>query len=392
MKLVAFFSLDAAETPDGRVDLTHKIVDGLSLMARRWPGELVAVFSPRCRMDTNLDHAAFSRSELPFEVVVQESRRAARSELVRSAALVQLGVDHRHARIARACLLARVPYVVVAEYDLKTRLQIAAAEEESFARRARRMAWELRQEAVQRTVIAAAAGLQCNGVPAWDAWARLTPDPLLFFDSRVEPEMLATESDLAGRGTQRALRLAFSGRLIPMKGVQHLPALALRLRERGVPFTLRIWGSGPLEEELRREIAAHGLGDQVTMEGALPFAALMDVVRGEVDLFVCPHVQGDPSCTYVETLACGVPIVGFANDAWRGLLARTGAGWSVPLGDVEALARTVDQLATDRASIAARAARALDFAREHTFGATFARRMVHLEQIARASLGAARAA
>lgn len=378
VKLISFFSLDAALLPDGRVGLTHKIVDGIERMVRHWPGELVAVFAPRMRADTNLDQESFWPGELPFTVVVGEPAGEALAQLIEGAALVQTGVDYRHLRVARACRRAGVPYVMVAEYNLKTRLQIAAAEEESIARRVRRAAWEISQEARQRLAIVGAAGLQCNGTPAFEAWAGLNKNPLLFFDSRVHAELLATDDDAAQRGRNAELSLAFSGRFIPMKGVLHLPDVAVRLRARGVPFKLRIFGGGPLEAALRERVAHLGLEREVSLAGTLPFPQLMAEVTATIDLFVCPHVQGDPSCTYLETMACGVPIAGYDNDAWRGLLARSGAGWSAPLGDPAALADTVVQAAGQRRQLAEAAGRALAFARMQTFELTFERRMEHL--------------
>lgn len=389
MKLVSFFSLDANELPDGRVELTRKIVDGLELMARHWPGDLVTVFAPRTAPDTNLDHEAFSREALPFRVVILEPSSPAVGDLIRDAALVQIGVDYRHVRIARECRLRSVPYVMVAEYNLLTRLQIAAVEERKLARRARRMVWEISQEAQQRGCISDAAGLQCNGTPSYDAWSALCRSSLLYFDSRVLPTMLAREDDVKRRGSTSSLRLAYSGRLISMKGVQHLPDVAARLRERGVPFSMRIYGGGPLEPELRHRLMRMNLENAVTLEGTLPFPALMERVRDDVDVFVCPHVQGDPSCTYIETMSCGVPIAGFDNEAWRGLRSRSEAGWLAPLGDARALGDVVADLHDRRAELVERARRAVDFAREHTFDLTFARRGEHLRSLARPARRAA---
>lgn len=387
MKLVVFSSLDATALPDGKILLTRKFVDGVELMSRHWPGELVVALGPRTMADTNLDSEAWPLSSLPFSVVVIDARSPAVGRLVRDAALVQIGIDYRHVSVARLCRGLGVPYVVVAEYNLRTRLQIAAVEEQRLPKRARRMVWELSQEAQQRRVIAGAAGLQCNGTPTWDAWAHLNPQPMLFFDSRVQPSMLATLEDAGRRGREPVLQLAFSGRFVPMKGVLHLPGIASRLRDRGVRFVLHLWGGGPLEERVRAQVEELGLSERVRFEGNVPFEELMRRVRDEIDLFVCPHVQGDPSCTYLETLSCGVPIAGFANDAWRGLLERTGAGWSAPLrlsgGDEDALADVIAGLDKDRREIASRAARAVQFAREHTFAATFARRMEHLRSVAR---------
>jgi glycosyltransferase involved in cell wall biosynthesis len=123
------------------------------------------------------------------------------------------------------------------------------------------------------------------------------------------------------------------------------------------------------------------------MKGVLDFRTeLAPLVRDEVDLFVCPHVQGDPSCTYLETFACGVPMVGYDNEAFGGLMTYVDAGWRVPLGDPEAMASAILALDRDRAAIVAKARAARDFAREHTFEATCRRRMEHLRSCMTVSL------
>jgi glycosyltransferase involved in cell wall biosynthesis len=105
---------------------------------------------------------------------------------------------------------------------------------------------------------------------------------------------------------------------------------------------------------------------------------LVPFVKEWADVFVCPHRQGDPSCTYLETLGCGVPIVGYANEAFAGLVQHSQAGWLVPLDQPRRLASTIAELAADRAAIAAASARALDFGRRHRFETTFAARTQHL--------------
>src|SRR5687768_11766257 len=150
----------------------------MAATARGWDGEVVGVCAPRTSNDTNLDQRAWRREELPFRLVVRDPNQDV-TDLVKGASLVAIGVDYRHVSIARTCARLGVPYVVTAEYNLRTRLQIAGVEEERLDKRARRMLWEIRQEAKQRRVIAQAAGMQCNGTPSFDAWAKLNRDPLL---------------------------------------------------------------------------------------------------------------------------------------------------------------------------------------------------------------------
>ena len=79
--------------------------------------------------------------------------------------------------------------------------------------------------------------------------------------------------------------------------------------------------------------------DVVRLHGPVDFdEVLMPTLKERADVFVCCHRQGDPSCTYAETLGCGVPIAGFGNEALAALVEAHDIGWSVAMGDIAGLA------------------------------------------------------
>ena len=87
----------------------------------------------------------------------------------------------------------------------------------------------------------------------------------------------------------------------------------------------------------------------------------------EFDIFVCCHIQNDPSCTYLESFGAGLPIVGYANRMWRRLSEESGAGFCSTLGDPVAVADDVYRLASDLELLSTLSERARRFAIEHTF-------------------------
>jgi len=93
------------------------------------------------------------------------------------------------------------------------------------------------------------------------------------------------------------------------------------------------------------------------------------------------HRQGDPSCTYLETCACGMPIVGYNNQAHHGILASNNAGWAVKMNDIKGMADLIISLNNRRDEIKTKSLNAACFAREHTFEATFERRISHCVQV-----------
>jgi len=226
-------------------------------------------------------------------------------------------------------------------------------------------------------------GLQCNGTPTYDAFAHYSPAPSLYFDNRTTAELSASPADLDARfeslSRRHRLRLLFFGRLHAIKGVHHLIPLACALGKQGTDFELGIAGGGPLRDSVKAEIVEYGLQDQVKLLGTFDFEhELMPLLRHKVDLFVCPHLQGDPSCTYLETLCAGVPIVGYANEAWRALERLSAAGRLCPTARPQALAIMIAELSADRESLRQLADSALAFATQRVFEAEFGRRIEHI--------------
>jgi glycosyltransferase involved in cell wall biosynthesis len=67
----------------------------------------------------------------------------------------------------------------------------------------------------------------------------------------VTENILIAEGELAERAAAvkqgGPLRLLFSGRLVPMKGADHLVRVAVELRRLGVPFEMTVCGGGVLD-------------------------------------------------------------------------------------------------------------------------------------------------
>jgi glycosyltransferase involved in cell wall biosynthesis len=273
--------------------------------------------------------------------------------------------------------------VYVSENSLRTRLQWVRAEFGNPLLRLRRLVWETRSEIMMRRAISKASGLQCNGTPTFEAYKRLNSNPLLYFDSRVSRDLIVTVMEFEQRKREllanRPLRLAFSGRLAASKGADHLVAVADELRRLGVAFRMDICGDGELRSAIQTNVEIMALTSVVGLRSVLDFSdELMPFVRRNVDLFVCCHRQGDPSCTYLETMACGTPVVGYANEALTGIIEESGAGWATPLDKPKLLARKIMELNRQRAQVVSVSCMARDFAQRHTFEETFRRRIEHM--------------
>jgi colanic acid/amylovoran biosynthesis glycosyltransferase len=382
--LVILPSIGVIPHPDGQITITRKFLDGVAEIAKHWDGPVEVVLPPLAAATDNLDSVRVDPREfgISIKVIPFDDDTRITQELA-GAGIVLASVYYKLNNAAVWCGKVHVPCVYVSEYTLRTRLQILDAEVANPLRRARRRLWEYGQERRIKAALRRSAGVQCNGTPTFDAYQPICPDALLYFDGRVERGMLISPEALERRleylRTGRPLRLAFSGRLIRMKGADHLPLVAQELERRQVPFEMTICGDGALAESMRQQIRSLGLDECVRMRGVLDFASeLLPFVKEEVDAFVCCHRQGDPSCTYIETMSCGVPVIGYENEALAGILRRTPVGSGVPMDDLSALADTIARLNVDRESLAAMSRRALEFAAENTFEATFRKRIEHL--------------
>jgi colanic acid/amylovoran biosynthesis glycosyltransferase len=374
--------------------VTRKLLDGLRRYAELWPGPVRAILPPAERLPSALDPVEVRLRDLPFQLRTIPFDAPELREALRDAALVHWGPQHQLHDLADLLHAAGTPSVYCTEYSLETRQRIIAAAVANPLRRVRKRFWERGQERRIRRSIARVSGFEANGTPTFEAYRELNPRHLLFFDSRTTGELLIS-SEALERRLERAvdprhpLHFVFSGRLIEMKGALDLVEVAQRLRARGVPFRMSICGAGPLEGAMRSRVAREELEGRVNFRGVLPFAEkLMPFLKEEADVFVCCHGQGDPSCTYMETFACGVPIAGYLNEAFAGILRRVNAGWGTPLGDTKALASLLAHLHGRREELIARSRAARAFAADHTFERTFASRVAFFRSCAERAVAA----
>lgn len=276
----------------------------------------------------------------------------------------------------------------VIEYTHETRLQILMLDRQrGLLRRARGAVWLMQQERRRRRAFRAADGLQSNGFPTHDLYGPMNRNSMIYLDGRMSQRLFATEAEMVTREKRREkgapLRLIFSGRLETMKGAQDLMPVARGLLERGVDFTLDIFGTGSLQSEIAAEIARSGAETRIRLHAPVDFETkLVPFTRQEADLFLGCHRQSDPSCTYLEAMGCGVAVVSYDNRMWSRLNGESQAGWGVPLGQVEALAQQITFAAANPSQVTKCGRSALAFSSAHDFQSEFRQRMEHLARIA----------
>ena len=242
------------------VGLTHKFISGIQQFAERWPGPVRVLMQSTHKQSDDLDLVVQPKADLPFELTVASFNSLATQAVLSKASVVQLSLDCHQTHLSLLCRRLNVPCAFVSEYRIKTRFQIAQTEVRGL-----RLAVAMRGNLIKKRNFAARLLMptQFNAM-ASQLIARtpsLTPSPLLFFDTRTRLNHMATEAFIRRRSkvrrTSGVLRLAFSGRLIAMKGVDHLPMVAHHLRVLGRPFRLTICGAGAYETATREAVARY---------------------------------------------------------------------------------------------------------------------------------------
>ncbi len=155
------------------------------------------------------------------------------------------------------------------------------------------------------------------------------------------------------------LRVAFVGRLVPLKGVDMLLEAAAPLVRAG-RVAVDLIGDGPERDALLRQIAAERIGAGVTLHGWVDHARVQHLL-GRCHVLGFPSVREFGGGVVLEAMALGVvPVV--VDYAGPPELVSEGTGHLVPLGPrpaiVERFRRILERLADDPRPLAAMRERA----------------------------------
>jgi glycosyltransferase involved in cell wall biosynthesis len=138
------------------------------------------------------------------------------------------------------------------------------------------------------------------------------------------------------------------GRLVWIKGFDHLLAALARLKRSGVAFRARIIGDGPLFSPLRYSIADLGLAPEVTLTGPLaPEAVLAELAAADV-YALTSHEEGISNGA-LEAMAAGLPVVTTRAGGMAEVVRDGREGFVVHTRDLEALAARLGELLGDAA-------------------------------------------
>ncbi len=225
-------------------------------------------------------------------------------------------------------------------------------------------------ELATRKMMRKSAGIQCNGPAVFESYGNLSKNSFLYFDHRVDG--VAKEKDF----NKSSKSIAFSGNISPLKGSKYIADISWAIYNLNPEIVFYLIGDGVDRQDILEKGAPN-----IVYKGFMSYKDEWEpFVQENIDLMVMPHLQGDPSMTYYETLGQGVPIIGFSNETLDFLVSQKMA-WSVPQGDVQQLARKIDEILRAPDELAAASVRARRFMTENLYSRVLARRIDHLVSI-----------
>jgi colanic acid/amylovoran biosynthesis glycosyltransferase len=143
------------------------------------------------------------------------------------------------------------------------------------------------------------------------------------------------------------------GRLIAKKGFANLIRACALLVERVRSFRCEIFGEGPLENQLRGQIAELGLQDRIELAGAKPQHEIRDRLAS-ASAFVMPSVpeagggMDNLPTVIMEAMATGLPVVSTRIGGIPEMVVENETGFLVQPEDAVALAGAIERVTNDR--------------------------------------------
>ncbi len=365
---------------DGLLRVDRKFHDGMLnyVAAIRAP---ITTVHPLMRPGQSvMDPVVLPLAQLPYRVLginvdkfampLAPDAQALEQTIAQSSAVVGYGygsasLAQRHGKRMIACL----------EYDLQTQLIVMRSLARDPLRAGVNMARCLRDYyGTMVPAMRSAYEIHCNGYPIYHAAAAHNPKRLVYFDSRMSLDMVMADEPLAERlrtRGSRPIRLLYSGRYEPMKGALDAVKAAAVCLQRGLNIEMDTYGQGSQAAAMRS--VAQAAGPKIRVHDAVEFAELVKQSH-QADVFICCHIQSDPSCTYLESMGAGLPIVGYANRMWTSMREASNAGVVTARNTPDAVADAVASLLSSPESLAQASKRAQAFARAHAFELEFAKR------------------
>lgn len=153
-------------------------------------------------------------------------------------------------------------------------------------------------------------------------------------------------------------------RFTPQKRVDYLIKAFALVTETRPEARLELYGTGPLESEIRTLIDRFGVGERVTITPPIPQDRLRTVYN-RAGMVVLNSFQEGFGLALSEAMLCGAPVIGAASGGITDIIEHEQRGLLVELDNAAALADAILRLMTDNSLHTRLAETGHSFAREH---------------------------
>jgi glycosyltransferase involved in cell wall biosynthesis len=170
----------------------------------------------------------------------------------------------------------------------------------------------------------------------------------IFTTAMTERDVEALRPTL-DRGLGEPARLVYAGRLTYSKRVDHLLTALGKLRQDGVEPVphLTVIGDGPERKRLEELAMELGIAPNVEFAGQLGREALSKRMLG-ADVYVHASLSEGMCKAWLDAMAHGLPVVAYEVGGAPSILGAAGErGWFVPVGDVDALTRKLQDVLSE---------------------------------------------
>lgn len=131
---------------------------------------------------------------------------------------------------------------------------------------------------------------------------------LLLSENAVELARFPVSAWPPAPDCDKPLKVLFTGRLIPIKGLDMLLHAISRLDRNGVAIGLEVIGDGPMRKDWENLAEALGLSGIVKFRGALALDAVAESMRA-CHVFCLPSVRESGGAVLLEAMASGRPVI-----------------------------------------------------------------------------------
>ncbi|MCU0780280.1 MAG: glycosyltransferase family 4 protein [Akkermansiaceae bacterium] len=175
------------------------------------------------------------------------------------------------------------------------------------------------------------------------------PERVAVIPNGIDPAEIGLDEGIPALPPRKSggrLELLYVGRLSVEKGVDVLLAACALLAGQGVHFRLRIAGGGPDEHRMRSRMAESKLDALVEFLGPVPRLQL-GVLYRSADVVCVPSRSDTLPTVVLEAMVAGVAVVGTKVGGIPSMVRDGETGWVAPPADPEAMARLLQEIATE---------------------------------------------